>query len=193
MENLDLFVEASPTLKIVFRLSPLWLGALLLACAGAKTPATTNLPSTYNEDLAAFRPRYGVSAKPVPVITEKQPETVAKKPVTNQPMHVNRRVDMLLDTIAMRNRAVKHATGFRIQIYVGNNRQEADAAKLFCYQTFPEIFPYMTFSSPTYRVKVGDFLTRIDAERYQDKIKDQFPGAMILQDRVEIKKGLMVK
>lgn len=172
-------------------------GFLMVACVSSKTPSTKPGSTAYDEDLSAFRPRYGVAVKPVPSSPEKAPESPAtspaKRPVTDQPMHVNRRVDMLLDTIAMRNKAVKHTMGYRIQIYVGSSRQDADAAKVYCYQNLPELFPYMTFSNPTYRVKIGDFLTRMDAERYQEKLRDLYPSAMIIQDRVEIKKGLMTK
>jgi len=38
-------------------------------------------------------------------------------------------------------------------------------------------------------VKIGDFLNRMDAERYFVTIKENFPSAMILPDRVEIKEG----
>jgi hypothetical protein len=199
VENLNLLLVNTlrETSSMVRWAAPVGVGLLLLACAGAKTPTAKSGGILYDEDLSAFRPRYGVEAKPPPpTITEKPtevPATTGRRPVTEQPMHVNRRVDLLLDTLAMRNKAVKHTMGYRIQIYVGNNRQEADAAKLYCYQTLPELYPYMTFNSPTYRVKVGDFLTRMDAERYHDKLKELYPSAMILQDRVEIKKGLMAK
>jgi hypothetical protein len=51
----------------------------------------------------------------------------------------------------------------------------------------------LTFQQPVYKVKVGDFLNRMDAERYFASIKETYPSALILPDKVEIKKGMFVK
>jgi hypothetical protein len=156
-----------------------------------RAPSSTNNTPTYSEDLALYRPKFEPIEKKVLEPDRKQ-ET-PKYTTADQPLHVNRRLDMILDTIATRNRYIKHAQGFRIQIYVGNNRQEADAAKVYTYTNYPELNPYTIFASPTYRVKIGDFMTRLDAERYFSLMKDIFPGAMILPEKVEIKKGILIK
>ena len=164
--------------------------------SSGNTTTTTQSPSpknddTINEDLSQYRPRYKSANEPEIISTEKRtPITSAK--VNDGPLHVNKRLDALLDTIALHNKSIKFTNGFRIQIYVGNDRKAADDAKIFTYQTYPEIFPYLSFQQPIYKVKIGDFLNRMDAEKYFSDIKDLYPSAMILPDRVEIKKGMMV-
>ncbi|MNL67356.1 hypothetical protein D3C87_1919290 [compost metagenome] len=71
-------------------------------------------------------------------------------------------------------------------------RQEADGAKSYVYQAFPDLNPYVSYTQPTYRVKVGDFMYRSDAEQYLDLIREQYASAVILADRVDIKRSLMV-
>lgn len=145
----------------------------------------------FEDDLSLYRPRFKLAPK-----TETQPsESVqpSKTPISDAPLHVNKKLDAILDTIAMRNKSMKFTNGFRIQIYVGNDRKSADDAKIYTYQKYPEIFPYLSYQQPIYKVKIGDFLNRMDAERYYSDIKDLYPSAMILPDRVEIKKGIMVK
>ncbi|MFN8358021.1 MAG: SPOR domain-containing protein [Spirosomataceae bacterium] len=180
-------------MKIALKLSPVFLLVVLAACSKTTTPSKTATSTTYDEDLASFRPKYAVAAPPTSVTPTKETPPPVKAAMTDQPLHINRRLDMVLDTIAMRNKAVKFANGFRIMLYVGNNRQEADNAKIFCYQTFPELNPYMTFTQPTYRVKIGDFMTRLDAERYFEQLKLQYPSALIINDKVDIKKSVLVK
>lgn len=142
------------------------------------------------EDLSLYRPKFKNSTGQI----DSGKETpVAPKTSSDAPMHVNKRLDAILDTIAMRNKNVKFTNGFRIQIYVGNDRKSADDAKIYTYQKYPEIFPYLSYQQPIYKVKIGDFLNRMDAERYYADLKDLYPSAMILPDRVEIKKGIMVK
>ncbi len=95
--------------------------------------------------------------------------------------------------MARQNRAIRYISGYRVQLYVGNTRQEADAAKSYVYQIFPELYPYISYSSPTYRVKAGDFMYRAEADDYLEQIRQQYPAAVVLPDRVEIKKGLQIR
>jgi uncharacterized protein Veg len=142
--------------------------------------------------LSSFRPKFKDQDDASQVVNSAK----ASKIVFDNrdvPLYINKRLDPILDTIASQNKNIKFANGFRIQIYVGNDRKSADDAKVYTYQTYPEIFPYLTFQQPVYKVKVGDFLNRMDAERYFASIKETYPSALILPDKVEIKKGMFVK
>jgi hypothetical protein len=143
------------------------------------TTTTTQSPSkknekVVNEDLSQYRPRYQSSNSAV--IPSEKTVTMPSSTVTDAPLHVNKRLDAVLDTIAIRNKSIKFT----------------DDAKIYTYQKYPEIFPYLSYQQPIYKVKIGDFLNRMDAERYFADIKELYPSAMILPDRVEIKKGMMV-
>jgi SPOR domain len=160
--------------------------------------STTQSPSkknekVYEEDLSIYRPKFKSANEPNTQTPDSQPVQASKSSISDSPLHVNKKLDAILDTITMRNKSVKFTNGFRIQIYVGNDRKSADDAKIYTYQKYPEIFPYLSYQQPIYKVKIGDFLNRMDAERYYSDIKDLYPSAMILPDRVEIKKGIMVK
>jgi hypothetical protein len=172
----------------------LHLGIIVLAGCSKKSVVSSS-GSEYKEDLSSVRPRYEYTE---PVIEKKAETAVAPKksnvPNTNvdKPLYVNKRLDTVLDTLAKQNKAIRYINGFRIQIYVGNVRQEADAAKSYVYQAFPDLNPYVSYSQPTYRVKVGDFMYRSDAEQYLDLIREQYSSAVILSDRVDIKRSMMV-
>jgi SPOR domain len=144
-------------------------------------------PANYEEDVSWARPRYKE-----PLVS---PTTEPRKAenTSTMPLNVNRQVDAILDTMAVRNRSIRYAAGYRIQIYVGNVRTEADAARLYTYQTFPELIPYMTYSQPTYRIRIGDFMARTDAERYLQQVKMQYNSATILAEKIEIRKSILVK
>jgi hypothetical protein len=108
-------------------------------------------------------------------------------------LHVNKRLDAILDTIAVQNRRVRYAPGYRVQVYVGNERAAADAAKLQLYQQFPELSAYMSYQQPTYRLKVGDFMRKMDAERYYTKLRSLFTSAQLQPDKVDVRRGLLIK
>jgi hypothetical protein len=45
----------------------------------------------------------------------------------------------------------------------------------------------MVYNQPTFRVKVGDFVDRLDAQRVYAGLLADFPNAMVVQDKVEIR------
>ena len=169
-----------------------FVGFINASCARrvAVFPSSSPAPSAYDEDLSLVRPRYKEVLTVEP--SGRKPAEI-RRVMSDRALHINHELDAVLDTIAINNRSIRYANGYRIQIYVGNERRDADAAKLFTYQSFPEILPYVSFSQPTYRVKVGDFMTRIDAERYLQQFRQQFAAAVIQPDRIEVRKSILVK
>lgn len=174
----------------------LWaLQLSIILITGCSKKSVVSSGSEYREDLSSVRPRYEY-VEPA-IVTRPETPTPTKNnnaPKTNvdKPLYVNRKLETVLDTLAKQNRSIRYINGFRIQIYVGNVRQEADGAKSYVYQSFPDLNPYVSYSQPTYRVKVGDFMYRSDAEQYLDLIREQYSSAVILADRVDIKRSLMV-
>ncbi len=93
--------------------------------------------------------------------------------------------------------------GFRIQVYSSQNRSEADAMFeeimswwINAYRSgeLDEIYPYkaaeppvyLVFRQPYYRIRVGNFATRAEANQFQEYIERRFPGAFLLPDTVSI-------
>ena len=80
------------------------------------------------------------------------------------------------------------AKGYRLIVITTNNRDEAIAAKTKVYTYFPELKAYMWHQSPYYKLKVGNFKERKEAEDYQKKLNLYFPkGVFIMADKVEVK------
>ncbi|WP_245877820.1 SPOR domain-containing protein [Spirosoma fluviale] len=182
------------------------LGLLMMGCASNRSVTSGRSTvdyNSYNEDLSSVRPVYrptsvssGKVTTPIPTTT---PVPTARKPENRKPaapieaMHINRRLDMVLDTIAAQNRSIRYAPGFRIQVYVGTQRQEVDAMRQLITQNFPELSPYLSYNQPTYRLKIGDFMRRMDAERYYALVKRMIDSAQLQPDKVDIRRSLSIK
>lgn len=71
-------------------------------------------------------------------------------------------------------------TGYRVQVFDDNNprtaRSQAEARHAQVMAQFPHLRAYVTFNSPYWRVKVGDFRTRAEAEAVMAELKLAFPG-----------------
>lgn len=70
--------------------------------------------------------------------------------------------------------------GFRIQVYSGNNQQrskkEAESRQAQVRGAFPELEADVRFHSPFWRLRVGHFLKREDAEEVLHEMKKTLPG-----------------
>lgn len=85
-------------------------------------------------------------------------------------------------------------TGYRVQVYDDNNprtaKNGAQARKRLVAGRFPEWRTYIQFNSPYWRVKVGDFRTRSEAESAMASIKAAIPSIAsqlrVVRDRINI-------
>lgn len=79
--------------------------------------------------------------------------------------------------------------GFRIQIFSdsGNNsKNQAQAANDGFIARFPTIKTYLSFKSPNYRVRIGDFRNRLDAQRFLLEIASDYPNAFIVSEKINL-------
>lgn len=181
-------------IRLAILLMSLMAVFVMTGCSRSSVRNVSKAPD--QEDLSEVRPHYKyVEPKLQQSDLPERRETAGKTKATtpSQSLEVTQKLETFLDTLAEQNKAIKYVNGFRIQIYVGNIRSEADAAKSFVYTSFSELLPYVTYTQPTYRVKVGDFMYKSDAEAYLDRIKPQYPTALIVPDKVEIKAGLQIR
>jgi hypothetical protein len=82
--------------------------------------------------------------------------------------------------------SIRSTRGFRVQIYNGNSRAEAQARKIDFIRRFPNVRSYLSYIAPSYRLKVGDFKTRADAFKLYNQISSLYSPCMVVPDIVEI-------
>ena len=118
---------------------------------------------------------------------------LAQSDSNNVVVHKDPRIDLLIkkqieinEVTTRSNR--RSAQGYRIQVISTNNRTKALEAKTKIYQRFPELKTYLMYQSPFFKLKVGNFLDRQDAESYMQDIMQLFPsGVYVVRDMVEVK------
>jgi hypothetical protein len=98
----------------------------------------------------------------------------------------DRKVTDLVNTHIEFNERVKTIPGFRIQIASetgSNSKAKAFSVKERFLQEYPEVSAYLVFDEPNFKVKVGDFISKLDAFVFMQKIKSQYP-CTIIKDNV---------
>jgi hypothetical protein len=101
------------------------------------------------------------------------------------------KVGLLLEKHIKINETLKTMEGFRIQVFSdsGNNsKTRAQAVQEEVAARFPELGIYLSFKSPNYRIRVGDFRTRLDAQRFLTDISVEYPNAFIVNDMINLPK-----
>ena len=81
----------------------------------------------------------------------------------------------------------RNMQGFRILVINSNDRNKVFAAKAKIYQLYPELKPYLMYQPPFYKLKVGNFKTKDEAEDYRKELVRQFPtGLYVIRDIIEV-------
>lgn len=87
-------------------------------------------------------------------------------------------------------------SGFRVQLLTTTNIAVADSMSLEYYDWIDEADEeqisfspapdaYITFRQPYYRVRIGDFRERSDANAYLRVLRERFPGAWVVIDTID--------
>lgn len=74
--------------------------------------------------------------------------------------------------------------GYRVQIYTGAQRQAAYDAQAKFQQHFPDQRTYISYREPNFKVHVGDFRTRLEAEKMMHELKPWFSGMFIVTEKI---------
>ncbi|PLX14217.1 MAG: hypothetical protein C0598_01885 [Marinilabiliales bacterium] len=97
-------------------------------------------------------------------------------------------LDSLLKLHKTYNKEFKNISGYRIQIFKGSGNSSLENARTL-EEEFSEKFTdsptYLTFQEPYYRIRVGDFRTRLDAIKFLMVIKGDYPSAFVIKDNIE--------
>lgn len=78
------------------------------------------------------------------------------------------------------------ALGFRVQIYTGPSRSEAYAAQSRFQRMYSDINTYVSYTQPNYRVKVGDFRSRSEAQAIMRELRKGFSGVFLFTEQVNV-------
>lgn len=85
------------------------------------------------------------------------------------------------------NHKREFSDGYRIQIMYTDVRDEVYKSKANLYKEFADLASYVEYEQPYYKLRVGDFKTRLDATYYLQQVVTLYPGAFIVRDKIKIK------
>jgi hypothetical protein len=92
-------------------------------------------------------------------------------------IHQDKRIETLLANRKFINQTTSN--GFRVQVFSSNVQQTAKNnafnIEKQIQEAFPEIPVYVNYSSPFWKVRVGDFKTKASAQAFRSQLIGKFP------------------
>lgn len=159
-------------LKLSITVSILLFGILIASGQGETDASWKTLEA--NDSLPSIRSQ------------EQALQAVSKGDSVRKPgtiiIHQDEKLDEL---IANFDRSDKSIDGYRIQIFLGKPK-EAQKIRTKFVAKYPDIPAYDPWQTPNMKIRIGDFTSKLDAERALKVIRKDYPGAYIVRDKVEL-------
>lgn len=100
------------------------------------------------------------------------------------------RVDVYADSriqnLVALEKSIDEMSGYRLQICFDSNKKVIDEARNRFLKLYPLVATYVEFEAPHFNLKVGDFRTRLEAEKIKRKIFGEFVICIIHQDLIQL-------
>lgn len=158
----------------------IYITTLLISLTGINTSAQER--RTIVQELNTSKPRQGniriyidPGLRNIPGVTVPW-ETLWN----NQNLLLQRGDSLYTPNLLPPNSSFVKRQGFKVQLFAGNNPRQAKNEAVHKEQLFKEKFPHwstsLTYQAPYWRLRVGDFITREEAESARKEITKAFPS-----------------
>ena len=81
----------------------------------------------------------------------------------------------------------RRITGYRVRIFFDNSqnaRQKSESVAGAFAAAYPGISIYRVYASPYFKVTVGDFRSRDEAQLFAQRLKGWFPSAFLVKEHI---------
>lgn len=162
------------------------MAAVLAMTTACKSSSSVTYAPPVSLNLSAYRPRMAEpEQKNIPPVTPDTPVQPQANAVVNVSGSIQAQLNAMRETMAAGNKNLKFSQGYRILLYSGGNRDEANKIITEVRRITSEA-PELVYEQPNFRVKLGNFFAKTDAFALYTQIKPSYPSASIINDRITI-------
>ncbi len=153
-----------------------------LVAAGCKSSASVsandNDYSNYSEDVSSTLPTYPDYQDQLAQI---------KEPAESSDLAIDDQLEAIGRDLAAQNESEPYFDGYTVLVYSGIDRDAAFETQESLAELFPDLKPRMQYEQPRYLLKIGQYKHRVEAQKNYSLLKEDFPSARIIQDRIQRK------
>jgi hypothetical protein len=133
----------------------------------------------FTDNLAPFRPQYDYQKPAIKSVVYLSPE----KDVAPR-RHITKRLNDFLDG-KQTNRIIL-VDGYRIMLVSSRDRKTIEEAKARASQIFKNEEVKLVYEQPFYRVKMGKFVSKQDADEAKRQARKHFEEAIVVPEKIKI-------
>lgn len=94
------------------------------------------------------------------------------------------RIPALMERYRKENEGTK-ISGYRVQLFSGNRKSAFDMRANFM-QTLPKYRATVIYDSPNFKTQVGNFRTKLEAEKVLEQIWPLFKGSFVVKTEIDL-------
>lgn len=111
--------------------------------------------------------------------------TIVKDPLIDSLIERRIALNKKAAPVTIRNNGpIVSQMGYRVQIFYGSDRRETFNEQSRFKSVYPKINTYITYKEPNYYLRVGDFRTRLEAQRMMNELRSTFATLFIFRQKI---------
>lgn len=95
-------------------------------------------------------------------------------------------LDLKLKNRIEEREEAKGVDGYRIQVYFGDDRKEAEKVKAKLQEIFDDYLSYTIIELPYYKVRIGNFRSMVEAQALFFALQHIYPNVFLVKDKIEL-------
>jgi hypothetical protein len=97
-------------------------------------------------------------------------------------------LDSLIEKNKNLNKMKNVMDGFRIQLFSGTERNNANQLKAKFLAAYPTVPAYLIYQQPYFKLRVGDFRNKMEAQYLFNNLSSEFNQAILVADKINFPK-----
>lgn len=100
-------------------------------------------------------------------------------------------VTTLMNRFVQHNRLHQKVRGWRVQVFVTTDRRQIETQRKRFEELFPDYEVQFSHEDPFYHLKAGAFLNQAAVRPFLQQIRQEFVGAFVVADEIDISEALL--
>lgn len=105
-------------------------------------------------------------------------------------IEADERINNLLDKQTKLNKLKDGVSGYRIQLKNTSSQKNANALRARFNSAFPDLKSYLNYDAPYYKIRVGDYLTKMESQKDLKEIRKAYGGAYLVPCHIQVSEAI---
>ncbi len=105
-------------------------------------------------------------------------------------IEADERINNLLDKQTKLNKSKDGVSGYRIQLKNTSSQKDANALRARFNSAFPNLKSYLNYDAPYYKIRVGDYLTKMESQKDLNEIRKAYSGAYLVPCHIQVNEAI---